>query len=168
MKNNDIPEHVSQNISTGEAVLSTSMANIKFGSKAYSKVLCVITTEKLMADTKKILIKLFLSKIITVENKKGKIRLYTTSRSGKEEIVLFDPIKNPGEKKAEFLERVKKIGEILEGAFDGSYGSEQVVVKSDSKPDSASGPPPKLFCSNCGSKLPTGGTFCAECGTRVK
>ena len=170
MKTEDIPEHITQNISTGEEVLATSMSNIKFGSKAYSKVLCILTTEKLMADTKKILIKLFLTNILTIENKKGKIKIYTSSRSGKEEVVLFEPLKQPKEKKGEYLERITEICNILEGSFSnipGRSSEPEVMLESNSNRSSNGKEPPKIFCPNCGSKLPDGGTFCAECGTRV-
>ncbi|MHA1144318.1 MAG: zinc-ribbon domain-containing protein [Candidatus Helarchaeota archaeon] len=168
---NDIPDHVKQNISTGEEIISTFMGNVKFGKKSYSKVLCILTTEKFMADTKKALEKLFLTNIISTERKKAKITLHGMLRSGDELKVIIEVLKNPGEKKDAFNSRLEEFEKNFD-VFSQSATEEpkEVALNNDNKPTPQSGTestPVRRFCPNCGSKLPEGGKFCANCGTKV-
>ncbi|MHC1591908.1 MAG: zinc ribbon domain-containing protein [Candidatus Helarchaeales archaeon] len=167
----DLPDHVKTNISQGEGIISTFRANVKFGKKSYSKVQCILTTEKLMIDAKKALEKLFLSDIYFTERKKNKLVIHSSLRSGEELKVIIEVLKESGEKKDDFKNRADKILKRMEISSEEDEEKQDVMIVPENqahatKPPS-SGTPPKRFCPECGARLPEGGKFCPECGAKI-
>lgn len=105
----DVPSHIRQIISAGEEIITTFFGKVKFGPKSFSKVLCVLTTDKLLADAKKDLKKLALHDVISLDQKKDKLIIHGTLRSGDELKVTVEPLKNSGEKKDAFQQRTEEI-----------------------------------------------------------
>ncbi|MFX0138333.1 MAG: zinc ribbon domain-containing protein, partial [Candidatus Hodarchaeota archaeon] len=194
--NDAIPPHVRQNISTGEEIISTFRGSYSRKSKSspknWSNCLMILTTEKLLIDSekKKAIEKLLLSNVLSVERTKvNKIKIFYSPReSSSEDIIKLEIEKNKGEKKEEFTNRMEEISQNIEVFYDSAEEPSDSEDKGISiipdliiKPTSPIGVPPQAkevkeaktivrgrqFCHNCGAKLPSGGKFCAACGTEV-
>ncbi|MFX1452730.1 MAG: zinc ribbon domain-containing protein [Promethearchaeota archaeon] len=194
--NDAIPPHIRQNISTGEEIISTFRGDYrrksKSDSKNWSACLMILTTEKLLIDSekKKAIEKLFLSNVLSLERSKvNKIKIFYSSREGsEEEKIILEIEKNKGEKKEDFNRRLDEISQNIEVFYDNAEESSEVEDNGVSiipdliiKPTISMGIPSQAkeikerkplitgrrFCPNCGEKLPSGGKFCAACGTEV-
>ena len=180
----EIPEHLKNTISVGEDVLSVFTGDYSRKGKkgvSISNGLLIITTEKLIVEGKKDIEKIFLTNILNVDQSKNKIKMNNFSRDGTEEEKIEIVIKKEKkEEKNAFSERCSKIKSQLERYLEEAAST---LSKDDEPRGLIAGlaakmeqkviiPKPtekeKIFCFNCGEKIPPGGSFCAKCGTKVK
>ena len=180
----EIPEHLKNTISVGEDILSVFTGDYsRKGKKSVSigNGLLIITTEKLIVEGKKDIEKIFLTNILNVDQSKNKIKMNNFSRDGSEEEKIEITIKKEKkEDKETFSDRCTRIKSHLERYLDDAASTlsepkkpegliAQLAAKMEQK---VIIPKPtekeKVFCFNCGEKLPVGGSFCASCGTKVK
>ena len=180
----EIPEHLKNTISVGEDVLSVFTGDYSRKGKksvSISNGLLIITTEKLIVEGKKDIEKIFLTNILNIDQSKNKIKMNNFSRDGTEEEKIEIIIKKEKkEEKDAFSERCSEIKSHLERYLDDAASElskdhkpagiiAELAAKMDQKvivPKPMEGE--KVFCYNCGEKLPTGGSFCAKCGTKIK
>lgn len=148
------------------------------------------------SEKKKTIEKLSLSNIISVERAgPNKIKLFYSPREeldSKEDIIKLEIVKNKDEKKEDFNKRIDEIYQnievFFESADEGSKSEKSAEIPIPNqiiKPSSPLGIPftpketkkeekkekkitkNKIFCPECGEKLPAGGKFCAACGKKI-
>ncbi|MHA1786495.1 MAG: hypothetical protein ACTSVY_14130 [Candidatus Helarchaeota archaeon] len=179
----EVPEHLKDTISVGEDVLIIFNGDYSRKGKkgvSISNGLMIITSEKLIVEGKKDIEKVFLTNVLNVDQSKNKIKMNNFSRDGTEEEKIEITVKKQKkEEKKDFLERCKKIKHHLERYLDDAAESlpegekkKEVMIKPDKPEPQIITPKPtanqKVFCFNCGERLPEHGKFCPSCGQKVR